>query len=94
MPSTIRRGASWTNPSSGRTSRRNGAQGRLRRQASDGASSTMRSDALGLAHADLERDAPAHAVADDVRALELERVEQLLDAAREERRVIGGARSA
>ena len=48
-------------------------------------------DALGVKQPDLERHAPAEAVADEADAVDLQRVEQVDGGAGEEARVIGGA---
>ena len=69
--------------------RSSAAHGGLRSQASEGEQDEP-ADALGRAQPGLERDAPAHAVPDQMDALELERVEQGLHTAREEARVVGG----
>ena len=70
------RGAGWIRPSFGSGARSSQRQRRSRSQASAGLSSTMRPTRSGSEQPDLDRDPAAHAVADEVRALEPERVEQ------------------
>ena len=88
--STSGRGAICRRPSSGRTQRRYGAQRRSRSHAIAGVINTRPRVRSGAAEAELERHPAAHAVPDEVGALELERVEQLRDAARLELRPVGG----
>ena len=91
MPSTKPFGAGWRMPSSGRTSRRTGAHRGWREPRHRRRHQHEPVDPVGVPHPHLERHPAAHAVAEQVHAVELERVEQRLDPAGEHRRVVGGA---
>ena len=75
--------------SSGRSSRTSGTSRALRRKASAGASRLEARDPLGLAQADLERDPAAHRVADQVGAVDRQRVHEARDAIGEPGGVVG-----
>ena len=91
IASTTQRGVTCTRPSCGSQHAHERRPRPLAPPGERGRQQHQPSDPLGMAQAELERDAPAHAVADHVRALDAERVHQLDDRAREERRVIARA---
>ena len=62
---------------------------RWRCHANEGAQERQPAGAVRMAHPDLERDAPPEAVADQVRALDVERVEQVDDDRSEVPGVVG-----
>ena len=75
-------------PSSGRRQLTRGCQPR-RTNATAGHSSASAADALGRAQGDLDRDAAAHRVADEVGAVDVERVHQVDDGLGEPARGVG-----
>ena len=91
MPSTTGRGVGCSSPSSGRTRRRNGAQGRSRSHATAGQSSTTPPTRSRRVQAGLQRDPAAHAVPGEVGAIQLQRVQQVDHPAAEPWRVVGRA---
>ena len=82
------RSCAGAGPSSGRSSRTIGCHSRLH----EGDGGTQQREALhavGRAQADLDRDAPAHRVADEVRALDAQRVHHVDDGVGEPARRVG-----
>ena len=89
MPSTTGRGRGWSRPSSGRTRRTSGAHGRSAQPRQRRRQEAEPPDALGMAEADLERHPAAHAVPDQVGAVELSASSSATTARAKKRGVVG-----